>query len=57
MERPDIYRLFGCSPEVESSWEEHLGDLHSQFILAYLQKTQEAEEAAIAQFHAGRGIN
>ena len=54
MERPDIYRLFGCSPEVESSWEEHLGDLHSQFILAYLQKTQEAEEAAIEQFHAGR---
>ena len=50
MEKPDIYRLFGCSPESESSWPQSLSELHAAYILAYIEMEQAREERAINEF-------
>jgi hypothetical protein len=55
MDRPDIYRLFGCWPETESSWSESLGELHQDYILRYIEAEQQKEAAIIEQFLSRRG--
>ena len=49
-EKPNIYRLFGVSPESESSERESLGRLHQEFILEVIRQEQEREQAAIDNF-------
>jgi hypothetical protein len=44
-----LTRIFGISPETESSFEDFLCEAHRDFILAYIEAAQAREEAVISQ--------